>query len=130
MIGFFVAAFAVVVASPLLGAEAAKKNFDLPADAAVKALKIFADQSKAEVLFVTEVTENVQTNAVKGEFTPRVAIDRMLAGTILVATENQRTGAFKIQRTHNPGDRRPGQDPGDSPGLKKKLTTSRNPQKQ
>ena len=122
MTEFIFAAFAAVFAFPLFGAEVAKKIFDLPADAAERALRSFAAQSGVEVLFVTDVTENIQTNAVKGEFTPRVAIDRMLVGTILVATENQRTGAFKIQRAHNPNARRAARDPGDN-RVKKKMSS-------
>lgn len=126
MTGLVVAAFAAIFACPLFGAEVAKKTFDLPAAAAERALKTFADQSGVEVLFVTDVTKNVQTNAVKGEFTPRVAIDRLLAGTILKATENQRTGAFKIQRAQNPSGQRTAQEPGDNPRVKKKLQSLKN----
>ena len=100
-------------------------TFDLPSDAAERALKSFAAQSGLEVLFVTDVTENVQTNAVKGEFTPRVAIDRMLAGTSLVATENKQTGAFKIQR--DPDTQKPARNGGERAKVKKKVVNSKNP---
>lgn len=117
---------AVFFSFPLFGAEASKKPFDLPSDAAERTLKSFAAQSGLEVLFVTDVTENIQTNAVKGEFTPRVAIDRMLAGTALIATENKQTGAFKIQRDHDPSGPSAAQKTGDSPKSKKKTDNELN----
>ena len=90
-------------------AESAKKSFDLPADAAERSLKAFSTQSGLEVLFVTEATQNVRTNAVKGNFTPREALERMLAGTGLVASENERSGALKIRRTDDPNGQRAAQ---------------------
>jgi outer membrane receptor protein involved in Fe transport len=88
----------VLSASAALAAPAAKA-FDLPADAAEVSLKKFSVQSGLEVLFVTEVAANVRTNAVKGSYAPREAMDLMLAGTPLVATQDPRTGALKVSRT-------------------------------
>ena len=102
------------------GADTAQKVFDLPSDAAERTLRSFAAQSGLEVLFLTEVTKNIRTNAVQGALVPKEAIDRMLAGTNLVALENKRTGAFKIQRSSGPNQ--PGTDPAnrDHPESKKK----------
>jgi outer membrane receptor protein involved in Fe transport len=115
----------------LLGAEPLKMNFDLPADAAEQALKRFAVQSGLEVLFVTETVAKVKTNAVKGEFSPREAINRMLAGTNLVASEDANSGAMKISRAPKPNSRTSTQaTPGDSPSNSLKKNEIQTPQTQ
>jgi len=81
------------------GAEAAKKTFDLPADAAERSLKKFAQQSGLEVVFLSEITDGVRANAVRGEFTPLEAAQRLLAGTPLQIVPDARTGALSVART-------------------------------
>lgn len=83
-------------------AESTRVRFSLPAEAAEQALKKFSLQSGLEVLFVTDTAARVTTNAVRGEFAPKEAIDRMLAGTPLVAEQDERTGAMKVWRTGDP----------------------------
>lgn len=79
-------------------AESAKKNtFDLPAGAAGETLKAFAKQAGREIVYSADAVGTVATNAVKGEFTPREALDRMLERTGLVATQDARTGAFAVR---------------------------------
>jgi len=51
-----------------------------------------------EVIFMTEATQGVRTLAVKGDYTPREALDQLLAGTPLTATQSGPTGAFKVRR--------------------------------
>src|SRR5690606_33028843 len=87
----------------LAAEETARFNFELPADAAEVALKRFSDQSGRQVVFPTEVAEGVRTSEVRGEFTPREALTRMLAGTPLRAQLNERTGAWAIVRETAPG---------------------------
>lgn len=91
---YFVAA-ALVQLSANPAAHPEPKSFDLPAEPAEKSLKKFSAQSGLEILFATETTAGVRTNAVKGTFPPHEAIDLMLAGTGLVATS---TGALVIAR--------------------------------
>jgi len=79
-------------------AAEAKKSFNLPAGDAEQALKAFAVQSGMEVLFVTEATAGVKTPAVKGDLTPREALDQLLSGTPLVASDNGKSGAVRIRR--------------------------------
>ena len=87
---------------PVQGAsEPATRAFDLPGDTAAKTLRQFANQSGLDVVFATEATANVQTNPVKGNFAPREAINRLLAGTGLIAEQNPRTGALTILRSPN-----------------------------
>ncbi len=78
--------------------EPVKMTFDIPADAAERSLKKFSAQSGREVLFDSDTVGSVMTNAVKGGFTPREALDLLLAGTRLTATEDEKTGAFRVQR--------------------------------
>ena len=79
-----------------LGADVAKKPFDLPADVAARSLKAFAQQSGVEVLIRAELGREIRTQSVKGEFTPREALDRMLLHTGLAAKEDEETGAMAI----------------------------------
>jgi iron complex outermembrane recepter protein len=65
-------------------AAAAKVNFDLQPDEFPKAILEFYHQSKIEVLFLaTDSLRKIRTQAVVGQFEPREALERMLAGTNL-----------------------------------------------
>src|SRR5690606_8060904 len=77
-------------------AEAARMDFDLPAMSAEAALKLLSKQSGVSVIFTTEMTGNVQTRSVRGTFTPLEAASRMLAGTQLVARQDEGTGTLTI----------------------------------
>lgn len=92
---------AVLMSSALFAAEAGKKAYDLPADRAEKSLKQFSAQSGLEVLFPTRTVGRTRTNTVRGDLTAREAIERMLAGTGLVVTENPKTGAFTVASDPN-----------------------------
>ncbi len=85
-----------------VGAEPVRKVFDLPADAAEKALKQFSLQSGFEVVFATGLVAGVKTHAVKGEMTAREALEAMLVRTKLVATQDAATGAFMVNRISDP----------------------------
>jgi iron complex outermembrane receptor protein len=82
-----------------MAAEGVRMSFDVPADAAERSLKKFSAQSGREVLFDSDAVGSVTTNAIKGDYTPRGALNRMLANTRLSATEDERTGAFRVQRS-------------------------------
>lgn len=92
-------AFAVAVSLPCLAhaVEAAKIKFDLPADVVARSLKTFAHQSGLEVLISAELGRGVRTQPVKGEFTPREAVNRMLSRTGLAANQDEKTGAMVIK---------------------------------
>jgi hypothetical protein len=83
---------------PAHGAELPKMTFDLPAETAEVSLKRFATQSGVEVLFTTEAVARARTAAVKGAHTPAEALRRMLAGTGLVARQDESTGMFLVRR--------------------------------
>lgn len=102
----------------------AKISFDLPSDAAERSLKQFSARSGLEVLFASESAANVRTNAIKGDYTPRDAINRMLAGTKLAAVHELKTGAIRIVSVANASGRNQSADasPDSQPPTKKKAS--------
>lgn len=83
-------------------AEPDRRSFSIPASTADKSLRLFAAQSGAEVVYPAELVRGVRTPAVQGELTPAEAVVRLLAGTGLESTRDERTGAFSISRIHDP----------------------------
>jgi iron complex outermembrane recepter protein len=73
------------------------KVFDVPPGEAAQTLKRYASQAGREIVFAESVG-SVPTNAVKGELTPREALDVLLADTGLVGTIDAKTGAIAIRR--------------------------------
>src|SRR4051812_28389387 len=97
------AATLIAIALSLHAAEL-KKSFDVPAGSARQTLKQFAAQAGCEIVFSSDGIGTVQTNAVQGDLPVRDALDRMLEATGLVATQEQKSGAFAVRR-------KPGGDP-------------------
>lgn len=77
-------------------AESMKKEFDLPADVAARSLKQFARQSGVQVLISADLGRETHTRSVKGLFTPREALDRMLAETGLTVKEDPKNGTMAV----------------------------------
>lgn len=75
---------------------AVKKTFDLPVDAADRAIKRFSGQAGLEVFYPSSATKGLRTKLVKGEMTAREALATMLAGSGLRVVEDERTGALAI----------------------------------
>ena len=75
----------------------ATKSFNVPADLATKAIQAFSGQSGVEVLVPTEAVKGVRTHAVKGEMTPRAALEKMMAGTGLTVIQDEKTGALGLR---------------------------------
>lgn len=78
-------------------AEDDRRGYDLPADDAERSLKLFSQQSGQGVIVGTAAVKEVRTNAVKGTLTAEQALTRMLAGTGLVATRDEKNGAFAVR---------------------------------
>lgn len=93
----FPLAVAGCFAGAVFAAEPARQ-FNLPADEAERALKLFSEQSGTEVLFPTEVVRGVRTKPVTGTLAPREALERLISGTGLVVVQDERTGAFSVRR--------------------------------
>jgi len=94
----------VVVMVPLAcaAAKTAKRLYEVAAGDAATTLKQFAEQSGQQVVYVVPKVRGVRTNPVKGEFTAREAIDRMVAKTSLVVVQDEKTGALMINRAASP----------------------------
>jgi len=86
----------------LRGVEPKPCAFDVPSGEAERTLKTFSEQCGRSLIVATNVTVGVRTNAVRGEFMPGDALQQMLAGTGLVATEDETSGAFSVRRQKDP----------------------------
>lgn len=78
----------------------AKRVYDVPVGDATVSLRLFAEQSGLEIIYPAEDVKGVRTNALKGEFAAREAIDRLIAGTPLTVT-SAKSGAIAINRPHD-----------------------------
>jgi len=65
-------------------------EFDIPSQAATAALNLLGRQSNQQILYLYDEVLGISTQAVEGRYTLDAAIDRMLAGTGLVARRNER----------------------------------------
>jgi outer membrane receptor protein involved in Fe transport len=92
-----VVALALGLASIAFAVEPAKRSFNVPAADAEKALKVFSEQARLEVLFPTALVSGVRTKSVSGDLPPREALTQMLAGTGLVAVQDEKTGALSLR---------------------------------
>lgn len=91
-------------------AEAVRRSYAIEVGDAATTLRQLSDASGGEILFATEVVRGVRTNAVRGEYTPIEAARQMLAGTALVVTQDDKTGALAVYRqTARGGKPRPRQ---------------------
>ncbi len=96
MVAGVLLALALLVSASWAGQPIEKRRFDVPAGKAEKALKVFSEQAGRGVIFVTEKVRDIRTMAVKGEFTPREALELMLQRTGLAATQDEKTGALAV----------------------------------
>src|SRR5689334_21560413 len=74
------------------------RSFELPAGAAANSLRQFASQSGEEVIFMSEEVNGVTTKAVLGTMTRQEALDRLLDGTPLSSTRDQKSGTIAVSR--------------------------------
>ena len=102
----------------LAAAETAKKSYNLPRGDASATLRQFAGLSGQPIVYLIERVRGEQTNAIVGEFAPREALERMLAGTALTVAQDAATGAFVISR----------QRPVTPPAAKREGTSAQQPE--
>jgi outer membrane receptor protein involved in Fe transport len=81
----------------LRSAAEVARDFDVPAGQARDTLKRFAAQAQVEIVFPSENTLGVATNAVRGRLSPEEAMTALLAGTNLTAIRDPKTGAFSVR---------------------------------
>ena len=60
-----------------------RRSYNLPKGDAATTLNQFAGASGRQIVFMMDKVRGEQTNAIAGEFAPREALERMLAGTNL-----------------------------------------------
>lgn len=72
-------------------------GFSIPAGSAEHGLRQFVRQAGVELLFEVEQVKGRQTNAVEGRFTPRGALEALVAGTGLVVLQDEQTGAMAVR---------------------------------
>lgn len=99
---FVVVALGLLLSASSFAAQAAKKSFDLPAGEAITTLKKFMSQADTRLLYSVDALKDVQTNPVRGELTPREALQQMLDGTGLMVTQSPKDGTLAISRAASP----------------------------
>lgn len=92
-----IATAALLWATVAPASETATRNFNVPADKAPAALKVFSQQAGVEVLFPTDAVAGIRTNATRGDLTPRAALEKMVAGTGFVVVQDEKTGALGLR---------------------------------
>ena len=99
------------------------RRFDISAGDAFTTLRQFSLQSGEQLIYQADSLEGVRTDAVRGSYTSREALGRMLVRTALAVTQDARTGTLAITRIPQSGER-PVRDPApadhSTPAQKKK----------
>ena len=80
----------------------APRSFDVPAGPARLSLKLTAQQAGVEIVFGATVAEGVTTPALRGEFPPRRAVERLLASTPLLLVVDTPSGVWSVVRRPPP----------------------------
>ncbi|MDI1248629.1 MAG: TonB-dependent receptor [Lacunisphaera sp.] len=101
--GFLAMIAALLVAAVAFASEPTLKKFDVPADKAPAAIKVFSQQAGVEVLVPTDAVAGIKTNAAQGEMTPRAALEKMVAGTGFVVVPDEQRGALGLRREPGQG---------------------------
>jgi outer membrane receptor protein involved in Fe transport len=75
------------------------RHFQIPAGDASDTLAAFSRQSAIALVYIVEQVRGIRTHPLDGHYTPREALERMLAKTTLQVTEDLQTGALIVKRT-------------------------------
>ena len=86
----------------LAAAEDSICVFDIPAGQAEGSLRSFSEQAHAQFVFSADKVKGVRLNALKGSYTPRVALERLISGTELCVVQDDKTGALTVDRNRLP----------------------------
>lgn len=81
--------------------QAAQMDFSIPAQPLDRALRLFSEQSRHQVLFDEAAVSGQQAPAVNGRYTPREALDRLLSGT-KVRVNGARPDVFTLTSVGQP----------------------------
>lgn len=74
------------------------RSFHIPATDGLVALELFAEQANTSIVYLVAHVQGVRTNLVRGDYTPREALKRLLSGTALLIEEDVRTGTLTLKR--------------------------------
>ncbi len=98
-----------------------RRYYDIDHGEAATALKRFSEESGQQVVYLVDSARGLTTNQVKGEFTAREALERLIANTVLIVVEDRTSGALMIERViEKPSSKQANPPPKD-------LGTTRNP---
>ena len=100
------------------GVDNAKRVFDIPAATAESTLRIFAEQADTQFVYSADKVAGVRTNALKGCYAPREALDRLVSGTELFVVQDERTGALTVDRNRPRAVPRPPPTPPNDANMK------------
>ncbi|EJO32124.1 TonB-dependent siderophore receptor [Achromobacter marplatensis] len=78
-----------------------QQEYSIEAQPLDRALRLFSEQSRHQVLFDEAVVTGRQAPAVQGKFTPREALDRLLAGSGVIVN-SARPDVFTLTRITGP----------------------------
>lgn len=78
-------------------AQTVRYRFELRSGPAEVALRAFTVQSGCQIIFPSAHVKGVRTKAVQGEFTARANLERMLTGTPLSLTIDEKSGTIAIR---------------------------------
>ena len=93
---------------PAATSETAKRSFQIPAAEAEEALTAFSNVVPEPLVYLLDQVKGIQLNAVRGTYTPREAIHRLVEGTELKVVEDSSSGAWVIKPKN--GNARVGDD--------------------
>lgn len=74
------------------------RAFRILAADAKESLQAFSNQAGTPVIYIVEQVRGVRTNSVEGYFSPREALEKILANTVLTVVEDDRTGSLMVKR--------------------------------
>lgn len=100
--------YAFGAASTLAKDDNLFRRYDIPPGEAAHTLKLFAEVSGEQVVYLVEAVRNVRTNAVAGEYTARDALNRLVEHTNLRVIEDTKSGALMVARVPGEEARTPG----------------------
>lgn len=102
LLGVFIVLTGTAFGAPTTAAvESANYAFDIPAENAETALRTFAEQADTQFVFSADKVKGVRTNALRGNYAPREALDRLVSGTELFVVQDSGTGALTVDRNRS-----------------------------
>lgn len=96
-----VVALAVALLAPAAVHAQAQRFFDIPAQSLTSALGQFGQQGGQQILFDEAIVAGRQSSAVQGSYSPRDALERLLAGTGVTIAQSQ-AGGFVLKLDPDP----------------------------